>query len=115
MMDTDRIRVAGVYSGPGYGTRDPRDGFEGFTSIGEARDRFQGRLATGGGYPLPVRNLTVNRDNMITAVDERQTRWPGTTAQDTLELYRVFGGEVAAEPFAKLSAGTRGGVAREDY
>jgi hypothetical protein len=113
------IRYAGVYSGPSYGTADPRDGFEGFKGIEEAVACFRQRQGTSGAYRLNVRNLTVDADWKITGQSADRTCWPATTPQDTLELYRVYehgdGYAVAGEPFARLSAGPRGGVIRENY
>jgi hypothetical protein len=109
------IRYAGLYTGPSYGSYDPRDGLEGFTSLKEAESRFAERQDTGGAYRLDVRNLTVDSDWRITASEETSTCWPATTAQDTLELYRVYEDQVTQEPFRRLSAGERGGVVRKNY
>lgn len=115
MSDSPTVRLAGVYSGPSYGTHDPRDGFEGFASIRQARTRYQERQETSGGYPLSVIRLDVDRDYKITRAEHEAVRFPATTPEDVLDLYRVCDGQVAAEPFARLSAGPRGGVTREDY
>jgi hypothetical protein len=109
------IRYAGVYSGPSYGTYDPRDGFEGFTSLEEARDAFSNRQATSGARQLPSLRLTVNADYQVTDYADESTCWPATSPEDTLELYAVDRDRVSPEPFARLSAGPRGGVIRENY
>lgn len=112
---SETIRLAGTYSGPSYGSADPRDGFEGFTSLREARTRYQERQETSGGYRLPVRRLKVDYDDKITGTEDERVYFPATTPEDVLDLYRVCDEHVAAEPFARLSAGPRGGVVREDY
>jgi hypothetical protein len=107
------IKYAGVYTGPGFGNPwEPS--FEGFTSLAEAEQRFRERQETSGAQLLAVRDLNVAH-GIITSVAEDSTYWPATTPQDTIELYRVFDGEVAGEPFLRLSAGPRGGVVRENY
>lgn len=115
-MDTGRIRYAGTYTGPSYGSYDLRGSMEGFTSLADAKDKFLARQETSGGYPLPVIVLDLDRDLVIHAACEKHTRFPATTPEDTLVLYAVTDdGQVSAEPFARLSAGPRGGVVREDF
>jgi hypothetical protein len=109
------IRYAGIYSGPSYGSYDPRDGFEGFASIGQAKDRYSERQETSGAWPLPVLNLTVNADWAIDGMTEIRSVFPATTPQDTLELYRVQGDVIDSEPFARFTAGPRGGAIRQNY
>lgn len=108
-------RYAGSYTGPSYGTFDLQDGMEGFTSLKEAEQRFRERQETGGGTMLPVRYLNLDKDMKIYAESSERVMFPATTPQDTMDLYRVFNGEVAQEPFARLSAGPNGGVVREDF
>lgn len=115
MTDTTKIRYAGYYSGPSYGTHDYRDGLEGFTSYDQAKDRYAERLANSGQYRLPVTSIKVDADSKVTEAHDENTYWPATTREDTLDLYRVYEGEVASEPFARLVSGPRGGVVKEDY
>jgi hypothetical protein len=113
------IRYAGLYSGPSYGTYDPRDGFEGFTSLQQAEDRYRERQETSGASRLDSLKLHVNADYEITGTEAESTFWPATTAEDTLELYHVCrDGEterVSADPFCRLTAGPRGRIKRENY
>lgn len=114
------VRIAGRYSGPGYGSSyDPRDGLEGFSSVAEARERFRERQETSGAVDLDSRELAVDANWRVTDVQASSARWPSTSPEDTLELYEVQRADdglfVAAEPFARLSAGPRGGVVRENY
>ena len=107
-----QIRYAGTYYGPSYGNPfDPS--FEGFTSLQQARDRFTERQETSGVPVLDTLTLTVE-DHMITHVSEESYRFPSTTADDRLELYRVTHGEIAAEPFTRFTATPRG-IKREDF
>jgi hypothetical protein len=108
-----KVKYAGVYTGPAYGNPwDPS--FEGFTSLAEAEQRFRERQESSGTYPLSKRSLNVAL-GIITSTTEESAYWPATSPQDTIGLYRVFEGEIAGEPFLRLSAGPRGGVVRENY
>lgn len=113
------VRIAGDYHGPSYGNPG-YPSYEGFSSVKQAVDRFRARQETSGSYGLASDELTVSQAGYITHVTPERNEWPGTSAEDTLELYRVFvtdDGErvIASEPFARLSAGPRGGVVRENY
>lgn len=112
-MGINEIRYAGVYSGPSYGNPwEPS--YEGFTSLNQARDRYRKRQETSGAWRLDVTNLTVSHGE-ITEVSEDSTFWPATSPEDTLELYRVSNGIISGEPFARFTAGPRGGIVRENY
>jgi hypothetical protein len=59
-------------------------------------------------------------DGAVSDVQENSAVWPATSPEDTLDLYGVHvmsDGKrmIAHEPFARLSAGPRGGVVRENY
>lgn len=112
------VRIAGVYSGPGFGN--PWcPSYEGLSSLKQAADRFRCRQESTGASLLDVDNLTV-RQGRIVNVERDSTYWPETTPQDTLELYHVLVLDdgtraIASEPFTRLSAGPRGGVVRENF
>jgi len=112
------VRIAGNYTGPSYGN--PHcPSFEGFSSLECAADRFRERQETSGSYRLRSDDLTVT-DGIITDVTRQSACWPATSAQDTLELYRVDvlpdgTRAIAGEPFMRLTAGPRGGVVRERF
>lgn len=114
-MNIERIRYAGVYSGPSYGTADYRDSLEGFTSLEDAKEQYQNRVTSGGGHRLPEFNLKLDPAGRIASIEDNSAYWPATTTQDTLDLYRVYERQVAEEPFARLSTGPRGGIVQEDY
>jgi hypothetical protein len=112
------IRVAGDYHGPSYGNPG-YPSFEGFTSAQQAVDRFRERQETSGTWNLDVTDLTV-RDGIIVNATETATRWPATSSEDEMDLYRVFPDEagrqvIASGPFMRLKAGVRGGVVKERY
>lgn len=114
-MKVESVRYAGCYTGPSYGTGDYRDSLEGFTSLEDAREQYQNRVASSGSHRLPAHNLKLGPAGRIVSVEDTSTYWPATTPQDTLDLYRVYQGEIAAEPFARFITGPRGGAVREDY
>ena len=107
-----KFHVFATYSGPSYGTLDPFDAMEAFTSIAAAREQYTARQETSGTWGLPVNRVTFSADHSEwTVEDTEHVQFPATTTQDMMELYSPG----SAEPFARFVAGPRGGAVREDY
>jgi hypothetical protein len=121
-MKLSDIRYVGFYSGPSYsnGADHPAiaDTVEGFTSIREAKERFQERQETSGSWRLDVRDVNLEHGVLTEFTDEKYY-CPGTSPEDRLELYPVFkvDGEYRAsyEPSHRITAGPRGGAITERY
>lgn len=115
------IRYAGVYSGPSYGTYDPRDSYEAFSSLVEARNAYRERQETTGRYPLDSKRLVTDRSTgEVTGTEPESTVWPATSPEDMLKLYPVTRGTdgklyVVMEPVTRFVTGPRGSIVREDY
>lgn len=118
--------IFGDYFGPSYGSPYDTDHNEAFTGIGQAKERFRERMETSGSWALDVTYVkwlpadewseekevwvTVREAHAeFTLIDER-VRFPATTTQDVIELYRSPDGD---EPFARIVAGPRGGAVLE--
>lgn len=112
--------IYGTYTGPSYGTYHPRDGMEAFTSVRQATERYRERQETSGAWRLDVTRVEWD-DNGTHAAPGSEERYnlvsetvcfPATTTEDIMELYPS---PDAAEPFARIVAGPRGGAVRENY
>ena len=110
--------IFGTYTGPSYGTFDPRDGMEAFSGIKQAQERFRERQETSGSWRLDVIRVEWDESGQHECEDrhynlvEEATCFPATTTQDVLELYIAPGD---GEPFARIIAGPRGGAVLERY
>ena len=112
--------IYGTYTGPSYGTYDPRDGMEAFTSQRQAMARFRERQETSGAWPLDVTRVEWDSNGKHECqggerrynLTEEASCFPATTTQDIIELYEAPDG---GEPFARIVAGPRGGAVYERY
>lgn len=110
------IKYLAKYNGPSYASYDLGK-MESFNSFYEAKCEMHRRQSMGYGYTTTYRQ---NEDGLYVLWEsEGRYDFPGTTTEDTMDLYSVTAAEGAyrcqPEPFIRLFVGPRGGIRLENY
>lgn len=112
-----KVRYLGTFHGASYGSYDIVD-MDAYSSIEAARSSLFHRLVDEMDYVTTYRQ---NADGeYIRWENERFTRFPGTTKQDSIELHKVINDDngvltIADGPYYRLTMGPREGVKVERY
>ncbi len=114
-----KIKYLATYNGPSYGTYGGYgDYFEGFASIQAAKDELDRRQRMEYGYTTTYAEN--NDDLFVIWESEKRYAFPGTTKDDSMELYAVSdAGQMQylrdTNPSYRLTVGPRGGIQVEAY
>ncbi len=112
-----KIKYLATYHGPSYFSF-YLENMEAFTSIQAAKDEMWRRQRMSYGYTTTYRENA--QGYYVKWEDDVKYDFPGTTSEDTMELYGVTEFEPGVfirdgEPTYRLSIGERGGIVKENY